>query len=355
MNNTVVIGLGYVGLTYALHIASLGYKVVGVEENPITRMKVKNGELPFFEKGLDIVLSDVLKRELFDIVSPEEFKLVSNHTRDKSFVFIITVGTPVKNKAVQYHAIEKVFSFLSENMSQYDSLALRSTVSPGLTRKLCENLPIKIKYCFAPERTIEGSALEELSTLPQVYGANDIESKLFFESYFNEFHSEVISVSNSEAAELVKLTSNVFRDVIFGFSNEIASIAFNYNVQSKEIIDACNYKYPRCNIPYSGPVAGPCLSKDSYILINDSGLNSIIINARKLNENYVLSILSKVLEDSHIASACILGLAFKGTPPTSDVRDSLAISIATYLKERKIVVYGFDPIIFPSDFDLIGA
>ena len=92
-------------------------------------------------------------------------------------------------------------------------------------------------------------------------------SQKIFNNFFEEVSSEVRCVSTTETVELVKLTSNVYRDVIFGFSNEISLISHKQNIDVKEVIDACNYKYPRCNIYSSGPVGGPCLSKDSYILL----------------------------------------------------------------------------------------
>ena len=56
----------------------------------------------------------------------------------------------------------------------------------------------------------------------------------------------------------------------------ILKYSYKNGVNSKEVIDVCNYKYPRSNIPKSGPVAGPCLSKDSYIfkIYQDQNENS---------------------------------------------------------------------------------
>jgi UDP-N-acetyl-D-mannosaminuronic acid dehydrogenase len=152
-------------------------------------------------------------------------------------------------------------------------------------------------------------------------------------------------------AEMIKLTSNVYRDVIFGFSNEISRISYNYDLNPNEIITACNLDYPRCNIFSSGPVAGPCLTKDSYILSESDyfdSTNSIIHSARKINETYILNILNTFI--SKIKSACILGIAFKGTPSTSDTRDSYALKINRYLKSKNIKVYGYDPLVYSRDF-----
>ena len=239
---------------------------------------------------------------------------------------------------------------LKSIVKKNDAIILRSTVEVGLTRKMCSEINEDIYYCFAPERTIEGKAIEELNSLPQVYGSNNLKSKEFFDNYFKLFHKEVISVSSSETSEIIKLSSNVYRDVSFGFANEIAQISYKNGVNSKEVIDVCNYKYPRSNIPKSGPVAGPCLSKDSYIFLKDIKETSIILSARKLNEEYCWSIVKSILKKNTFKNVCILGIAFKGIPGTSDVRDSIALSLTKSLRKKKLKVSGFDPLVFEEDF-----
>ena len=259
----VVIGMGYVGLTYSLHLNTFGYSVFGVETNEKTKTLINSRVLPFFEEGIEGRLNNFVKQGLLSVYNPEDF------SKKKSLIpkiYIVTVGTPVNSNKINKSSLNKVFDFLNLNINDGDAIVMRSTVPIGFTRSYCESIKKKIKYCFAPERTIEGKATYELATLPQIFGSNDKESKLFFKNFFSLVSAEVFEVSKSESAELIKLTSNVYRDVTFSFSNEISLISHKNNINSKEVIEACNYKYPRCNIYSSGPVAGPCLSKDAYIL-----------------------------------------------------------------------------------------
>jgi hypothetical protein len=348
--STVVVGMGYVGLTYAVHIAGKNFRVLGIEKDEKTRNAINNGVLPFFEEGLGEKLEKCVSNNLLFVISPEELVSWRIESKVKSLNFIITVGTPVRNECLDFTALNEVFSNLRQNLGPDDSVILRSTVSVGTTRKYCSELPYNIKYCFAPERTIEGKALLELQELPQVFGTDSTESALYFEKYFTGFHSEVILVSNPETAELVKLTSNVFRDVTFAFANEIAQVSFDHGVNSKEVINVANYKYPRCNIPFSGPVSGPCLTKDSYILNVSNPERSIIRSGRRLNEHYVKGIVDRLWDDRFV-KICILGLAFKGSPPTSDMRDSLSIQIAKDLRCKNVEVYGYDPLVYNEDFE----
>lgn len=344
----VVIGMGYVGLTYSLHINTFGYNVIGLETNKHTKNSINNRILPFYEEGIEARLNNFVRQGLLKTYSPDEFKEGKTTTNK---IFVATVGTPINDAKLNKKSLDAVFDFLNEVIQEDDAIALRSTVAIGLTRSYCESIDKKIHYCFAPERTIEGKATEELSTLPQVFGANDVESENFFKEFFSLISSEVLKVSKTEAAELVKLTSNVYRDVIFGFSNEVSLISHKNGINSKEVIEACNYKYPRCNIHSSGPVGGPCLSKDAYILgesIDQSFTKSIILNARSLNENYILEVLTSLIDN--VKTASILGLSFKGTPATNDIRDSYALKLIEFLKSKNIDVSAFDPLVFEEDF-----
>tara|TARA_B100001059_G_C17776019_1_gene551305 strand:+ start:238 stop:1515 length:1278 start_codon:yes stop_codon:yes gene_type:complete len=348
----VVIGMGYVGLTYSIHLNTFGYKVVGLETNEKTIELINDGILPFYEEGIEGRFNNFVKQGLLKTESPQDFK---NNITDTSKVYIVTVGTPVQNKTINKESLDRVFDFLRTIMNNGDAIILRSTVAIGLTRDYCETIKKNIYYCFAPERTIEGKATYELATLPQVFGSNDESSKTFFKNLFKVVSAEIFQVSSTESAELVKLTSNVYRDVIFGFSNEISLISNKNNINSKEVIEACNYKYPRCNIYSSGPVAGPCMSKDAYILsdsIDDSYTKSIILNARSLNENYILDILRQLIKN--VKHVSILGLSFKGTPPTNDIRDSYALTLIKFLKSKDISVTAYDPLVFNEDFKIQG-
>jgi nucleotide sugar dehydrogenase len=348
--NTVIIGLGYVGLTYSIFISNKKNKVIGIDINKNTLDKIINKNLSFFEEGLDIELEKSIDSGYFEPMLPDQF-IDLNRNLESTNIFIVTVGTPVEEKKVQLDSIENVFSLIKAVIKKDDAIILRSTVEAGLTRKMCSEIKEDIYYCFAPERTIEGNTIEELNTLPQIYGADDERSKNFFNDYFSLFHDDVVSVTNSETAEIIKLSSNVFRDVSFAFANEIAQISFNHGVSSREVIDTCNYKYPRSNIPKSGPVAGPCLSKDSYIFVNDTHRESVILSARKLNEEYCWNILDSISNENDFKNACVLGIAFKGNPGTSDVRDSMALSLNKSLKDKGINVSGFDPLVFDEDFE----
>jgi UDP-N-acetyl-D-mannosaminuronic acid dehydrogenase len=177
----------------------------------------------------------------------------------------------------------------------------------------------------------------------------------------------VVRVSDVETAEMIKLIDNSSRDVGFAFANEVAKICSAVGISASEVIKAGKLGYPRTNVAWPGPVGGPCLEKDSYILAE--GLHSygiqpeLIIAARRLNEKQpeeVISYLAKTLKslpgfpENPIIS--LLGLAFKGRPATDDLRGTMAKPIYALAKRYfpQAEFRGYDPMVKPEQIRDFG-
>ncbi|MFC1612669.1 nucleotide sugar dehydrogenase, partial [Patescibacteria group bacterium] len=273
-NNTLydkqicVIGMGYVGLTLALTFSDLGFKVIGVEKREKVINSLTQGRAHFFEAGLN----QILKREL-----GKSFKFLTNLEESLSDIYIVAVGTPADfGRKPDFSGLKEVSQQIGKVLKKDDLIILRSTVSPGTTRSFV--IPLleqesglragtDFYVSFAPERTIEGDALNELKTLPQVIGGINSKSALYTADFFNKITLQTILVNSLEAAEMVKLANNLCRDVNFGFANELALICDKFNLDANEVIEAANSGYPRNKIASPSPgVGGYCLTKDPYIL-----------------------------------------------------------------------------------------
>ena len=142
---------------------------------------------------------------------------------------------------------------------------------------------------FAPERTLEGSALQELRNLPQIIsGFSDACLKKSSE-FFDKFCNNTVEVESLESAEMAKLACNTYRDLKFSFANELSSICEQYNINSRKLISKINFDYERAGIPLPSPgVGGYCLTKDPIIYTHPSRKPSIPIElgrvSRKINE-----------------------------------------------------------------------
>ena len=355
-----VMGLGFVGLTLAVTLADIGFDVYGVEIREDVVKQLKKGKPHFFEPGLEGRLKSLIKSKKLQIFSKIEKKFNTS-------VYIVTVGTPIKNNnKVNKEMMERVCEEISLFAKNNDLVILRSTVEVGTTKKMTKiffnKTNLKVGVAFCPERTIEGNAMTELRKLPQIVGSDEMEVTSRVSQFFSFMTPTVVKVANFETAELIKLIDNCQRDVSFALSNEIAEIADKYSVSAYEVINSGKLGYPRTNLPDPGPVGGPCLEKDSYILNNGlSQLNyspKIIMNSRYVNEQQpkkTVSLLKKYCQKKIIAESkfqiTIAGIAFKGKPETNDLRGTMALPILKEIKKNfpKCEIKIFDPIVRKSE------
>jgi UDP-N-acetyl-D-mannosaminuronic acid dehydrogenase len=339
-----VYGLGFVGLTLASVLANAGLLVVGVDSNLEVIEKLKRGQPTFFENGLKSLMDSLAQS------NPMYF--TSNSDEVNADIHIICVGTPVdgKNSPDFLHVI-KVSEAITRTIKKGDLVILRSTLPVGTSRQLIVPLleksgmkaGIDFFVSFAPERTVEGNALEELRILPQIIGGIDKTSCELTAKLFSRITKTIVEVESLEAAEMVKLMNNTYRDLVFSFANEVSRICDGLNVNAFKLIEAANEGYPRNPIPMPSPgVGGICLAKDPYLYTNPYGgsdYRPILGEAsRSINANGHLDVLGKVArfceitgKDINTIKIFIIGLSFKGVPETSDVRESIAAKLVKIL------------------------
>lgn len=364
-----VIGLGFVGLTLAVVLADVGFTVVGVELRDEVRASLEKGKPHFYEAGLANILRYHLGKRLF----------VEKDLKEQPCdVYVISVGTPVdKNHQPILRDVENAATAIGEVLKPGDVVMLRSTVPVGTTRNVA--IPIleqtsglvagkDFSVVFAPERTVAGKAIKELRTLPQVIGATDPQGEEIAAAIFREMTTTIVRVDSLEAAEMVKLINNSFRDLIFSFSNEVALLCERWNLDAFRVIEAANEGYPRDPVPLPSPgVGGVCLKKDPHLL-NASATaighrSSLFGLSRVVNEYMPYHVMRKFEHFCELVGRApekmkvlVVGLAFKGWPETSDMRDSTAVDLVNHLKKLNINVYGYDPVVNDEDLrDVAGV
>jgi UDP-N-acetyl-D-mannosaminuronic acid dehydrogenase len=359
----VVVGLGYVGLTLSAYLAQIGMKVHGVEIRTKILSQLKNYKAFFLEKNLDEVLEAVIKNGRFT------FSETIPNSKAKR-IFLITVGTPLdEHKLPNFNFIESAAQEVSDKLNDQDFVILRSTVKIGVTnqivRKILNNSNKKYGLAFCPERTLEGAALSELGHLPQIIGADSEEEFQSAAQFFSKVTAVVVRVSNVETAEMVKMVDNMQRDSFFAISNEIAMMCNQINVSASEVILAGKKNYPRTNLALPGPVGGPCLEKDTYILNSSFELpHSLSLTARKINESIIdesLTFINDYFEGRFFNSEpnfkiTVVGLAFKGIPETNDLRGSMALRLIERLQSKfsGVEIVGFDAVVSEPEITSLG-
>lgn len=353
-HDIAVIGLGYVGLTLATALADVGFNVLGVETRSDVVEMTNNGVPHFSEKGLASVMKHVIGRGKLSAVR----QLPAGSHAD---IYIITVGTPLgKDGAFNLEFIKAAAKEVADSMQDDALIILRSTVAIGTAREVVTPILAesgkRFQIAMCPERTLEGRAMQELRNLPQIIGADDDETRQRAAQFFYRMTHTVVQVSSLEAAEIVKLVDNTYRDVQFGFANEVARICDAYGVNAIEVIEGGKLGYQRTNVALPGLVGGPCLEKDPHILaqsLEQKGLTTEITRAaRMVNErqpaetvNFVCEQLTRRFGDA-APIVVVAGIAFKGIPETDDLRGSMALKVLDVLRRQcpnaKIRVY--DPV-----------
>lgn len=366
MREVCIVGLGYVGLTLALVLADAGFKVIGIDKNEEIVSKLKKGEPHIHEVGLPSLLKHHINKNFF--VNTELDK-------PSGEVYVITVNTPVDTNGQTITSyLESALQSISKVLKRNDLVILRSTVPVGTCREIAvpelergSGLIAGKDFflSFAPERTVEGKALEELKSLPQIVGGFNKRSVELASRFFNTITNFIVPVSSLEVAEMVKLLNNTFRDLSFAYANEIAQICNGFNINSFEVINAANKGYPRDKIPTPSPgVGGACLTKDPYILTNSAkkvGLEiKLPVAGREINDemiNFVVSRIDRFVAESNKNKPrhkiFVVGLAFKGYPETSDMRFSTSVRI-TKLLDQKYDVCVYDPVVSEEEIKKIG-
>jgi nucleotide sugar dehydrogenase len=287
-------------------------------------------------------------------------------------VYIITVGTPLNGLGrVRLDMIDAVAREVARELTDGDLVILRSTVKLGTTRKIVapilDRAGVRYDIAFCPERTLEGRALVELRQLPQIVGGATLAASVRAGQLFQFLTPTVVRVADPETAEMIKLVDNAQRDVSFAYANEIARACDAVGISAAEVIRAGKLGYPRTNLPMPGPVGGPCLEKDSHILaegLRDLGLDpEITVAARTINERqpeevvcYLKGLCESLGAFPRSPTVALLGLAFKGQPPTDDLRGTMARPMLECLRREFEggTFRGYDAVVSPEAIHGLG-
>jgi UDP-N-acetyl-D-mannosaminuronic acid dehydrogenase len=363
VNRIGIVGLGYVGLTLAVTLARRGFVVHGTDTSPTVLQSLRAGRPHLFEPGVGEALQEQLGTRLHvDAALPAGGVDAA----------IICVSTPVApaGHAPQLANLRAAARHVAERCGADTLVIVRSTVPVGASRgvvlpELAARWP-RPRLAMAPERTIQGQALRELEDLPQVVGGVDDASRAAAAALFARVTTRVVPVASLETAELVKLVNNCHTDLIYAFGNEVALMAERWGLDPLEVIRAANVEYPRPDLAKPGFVGGACLSKDPYILASAASAAGatpwLIDRARALNEHLpvhvaerVLTLLREIRGDARGAALAILGWAYKGWPPTDDMRGAPVLSMLPLFREAGLALRGHDFLVAADVIRGLGA
>jgi UDP-N-acetyl-D-glucosamine dehydrogenase len=351
-----IIGMGYVGLPLAVEFGRVGFKITGID---ILDRKIKT--LNAGKSDVDDI-KDYEVKELSDLkrlYTTNDF----SHLK-KADVAIICVPTPLnKTKDPDVSFILAAVSEISKYLHKGMLIVLESTSYPGTTDELLREkfeatglkLGTDFFLAFSPERVDPGNPKYQTRNTPKVVGGATPACLKVAQYFYEQVISQVIPVSSTKTAEMVKLLENTFRSVNIGLVNEVALMCDRLGIDVWEVIDAAASK-PFGFMPfYPGPgLGGHCIPIDPHYL--SWKLKSLNYYARfielagDINSHMPEYVVEKIVNALNTRKKAInssvilvLGVAYKRD--ISDLRESPALDVIRLLQEKGANVKYVDPFV----------
>ena len=357
--NIAIVGTGYVGLVSGTCFAEIGANVtcVDVDANKIERLK--NGEIPIYEPGLDdLVLKNVkagrlkFASSLADVLNEQE-------------IVFSAVGTPPdEDGSADLKYVLQVAKTIGENLNKYIVVVTKSTVPVGTAKKVRETIQneldkrgVDINFDVAsnPEFLKEGNAIKDFMSPDRVVvGIESERAKKMLTKLYKPFLTNNFRVifMDIPSAEMTKYAANSMLATRISFMNDIANLCERVGADVNMVRAGIGsdtrigrkFLYAGCGY------GGSCFPKDVKALIKTADSNGysmeVLKAVEKVNEQQK-SILFKKLQKAYAndlkgKTITLWGLAFK--PETDDMRESTALVMIDLLQMAGCTIRVYDPI-----------
>jgi UDPglucose 6-dehydrogenase len=341
-----VIGTGYVGLVTGAGFAELGSEVWCVDVDAEKVERLKRGEIPIYEPGLEESVGRNRERMHFST----DLSSALEHAR----LLFVAVGTPPTYSGdADLSAVHAVVREMPR--SDRHALVMKSTVPVGtgtaIQRVFAEQSKHGFAYVSCPEFLKEGSALQDFLEPDRVVigddgnWAGDAVAELYAPLNAPVVRTDVAS------AEMVKLAANAFLATKISFINEIANVCEETGADVGEVARGMGLDQrigPHFLRPGIG-FGGSCFPKDVSALKQLAGnsgyhfqLLTAVIEVNELQKRRVVSKLQKHLGSLVGKRITLLGLAFKAN--TDDMREASSLVLSARLQADGAMVRAYDPV-----------
>lgn len=350
-----VIGTGYVGLVSGACFADFGHVVTCVDKDDSKIERLKQGEIPIFEPGLDqLVASNVREDRLFFTTDPRD----AIKTADAVF---IAVGTP--SRRGDGHAdLSYVYAAAAEIADLIDGFTVvvtKSTVPVGtgdeIERIIRERRPdADVAVVSNPEFLREGAAIADFKRPDRiVVGTDDARARAVMQELYRplSLNETPLLVVNRRTSELIKYAGNAFLAMKITFINEMADLCEAVGADVQQVARGIGLDN-RIGSKFlnAGPgYGGSCFPKDTLALVRTATEHGSPV--RLIETTVAVNDARKKAMAERVVAACggsvagktiaVLGLTFK--PNTDDMRDAPSLDIIPALQSAGASVRAFDP------------
>jgi UDPglucose 6-dehydrogenase len=351
-----MIGTGYVGLVSGACFADFGHHVVCVDKDAGKIARLKVGEIPIYEPGLDeLVARNAAQSRL-------SFSTDLKESVAQADAVFISVGTPSRrgdghaDLTYVYEAAREIAAALS----RFTVVVTKSTVPVGtgdeVERIIRETRPdAQFAVVSNPEFLREGAAIRDFKHPDRiVVGSSDARAKELMAEIYRPLYLNAAPIMYTErrTAELIKYAANAFLATKITFINEIADLAEKVGADVQEIARGIGLDNRiGSKFLHAGPgFGGSCFPKDTEALIKIGQDNAaplrIVETVAAVNDQRKRAMARKVSAalggQVRGKAVAVLGLTFK--PNTDDMRDAPSIPLVTALQDMGAKVRVFDPV-----------
>lgn len=345
-----VAGTGYVGLVTGVCLASKGHQVTCVDVDEKKVEKMKRGETPIYEPGLQELMAQSVKNLSFTTDYKEAY-------RDADVIFI-GVGTPEKyDGSANLAYVYEVAKQIAQNAEKHCVVVLKSTVPIGTNDKIESYIhdkqinDVKIYVASNPEFLSQGTAVHDTLHASRILiGVTEEYPAKVLQKVYEDFDAPKLVVER-RSAEMIKYASNDFLALKISYINEIANLCEVVGADIEEVTEGMGFdgrignRFLKAGIGYGGS----CFPKDTKALnwlanFNDNEIRTIRA-AIEVNENQKFKLIKKAKKYYHdflFLNVAILGCTFK--PGTDDLREAPSLVNVPLLLEDGAHVRIWDPV-----------
>jgi UDPglucose 6-dehydrogenase len=347
VSRVAVFGAGYVGLVTGACFADLGHDVVIRDVVPGRIERLRAGEVPIYEPGLEELLHRNAERLTYTLD-------VAEAVQDADFLYVAVGTPPTYSGDADLSAVWTVVDELG-GLDRRAVMVMKSTVPVGTGENVRHRLDARglehVGYASNPEFTAEGTAVRDFQQPDRiVIGAFDVADGEAVEQLHAGIDAAVVHCDVA-SAEMIKLAANAALMTRISFINEIANVCEATGADVVRVAEGIGLdrrigsSFLRAGIGYGGS----CFPKDSLALKQlaaNSGYHFQLLNAvievNELQKRRVIGKLQQHLGNLRGKEVALLGVAFK--PNTDYVREAPRLVLAGRLVAEGAHVRAWDPI-----------
>lgn len=348
-----VVGTGYVGLVSGTCFAETGNSVTCVDIDARKVEKMKNGHIPIYEPGLEVLFERNIEQGRLSFTTSLEEGI-----KDAKIIFLALPTPPGEDGSADLQYVLRVAEELGPLLTDYTVVVDKSTVPVGTGDKvaaaIAKNCKVEFDVVSNPEFLREGAAVNDfLKPDRVVIGADTERAQKVMHDLYGPYvrQGHPIIMMDIKSAELTKYAANSMLATKITFMNEIANLSEVLGADVEMVRrgigtdDRIGKRFLFAGIGYGGS----CFPKDVMALAKTSKDNNydfkILDAVMDVNERQKVKLIPYIeayfhgdLQGKKIA---LWGLAFK--PNTDDIREAPALYIIDELTKRGAQVVAFDP------------